>query len=367
PLLIGNEGTFVEYDFNEAGEFVAVDRPYGRNTAGLIVGKVSRPTARYPEGMTRIALFGDPTKALGTVAEAECPRMVAAIDLAEKLSVPVEWFALSSGATISMESGTENMDWVSRGLRRIITFTQNGGEINVIVAGINVGAQPYWNAEATMLMHTKGILVMTPDSAMVLTGKQSLDYSGGVSAEDNFGIGGYDRVMGPNGQGPYWAPDLTAACEILFAHYDHAFVAPGERFPRRASTTDPVDRDVSTYPHVFPDSDFVVVGDIFSAEKNPERKKPFDIRTVMRAVVDQDHDVLERWADMADAETSVVYDAHLGGYPVTVIGIESHAVARKGWAPADGPDHWTAGTLFPQSSKKTARAINAASGNRPLV
>ncbi len=79
------------------------------------------------------------------------------------------------------------MDWVSRALRRIITFTQNGGEINVIVAGINVGAQPYWNAEATMLMHTKGILVMTPDSAMVLTGKQSLDYSGGVSAEDNFG------------------------------------------------------------------------------------------------------------------------------------------------------------------------------------
>ena len=75
------------------------------------------------------------------------------------------------------------MDWVSRGLRRIITFTQAGGGINIVVAGINVGAQPYWNAEATMLAHTKGILVMTPDSAMVLTGKQSLDYSGGVSAE----------------------------------------------------------------------------------------------------------------------------------------------------------------------------------------
>ena len=35
--------------------------------------------------------------------------------------------------------------------------------------------------------------------------------------------------------------------------------------------------------------------------------------------------------------------------------------------PADGPDQWTAGTLFPRSSKKLARAINAASGNRPLV
>src|SRR3712207_7859273 len=70
-------------------------------------------------------------------------------------------------------------------------------------------------------MHTKGILVMTPDSAMVLTGKHSLDYSGGVSAEDNFGIGGYDRVMGPNGQAQYWAPDLTGALDELFRHYQH--------------------------------------------------------------------------------------------------------------------------------------------------
>ena len=56
PLLTGSEGSFVEYDFDESGEFVPVDRPYGRNTAGLIVGMVSRPTPRYPEGMTRIAV-----------------------------------------------------------------------------------------------------------------------------------------------------------------------------------------------------------------------------------------------------------------------------------------------------------------------
>lgn len=367
PLLTGGDGAFVEYDFNASGQLVPVDRPYGRNTAGLIVGKVSRPTARYPEGMTRIAMFGDPTKALGTVAEAECARVVAALDLAEELSVPVEWFALSSGATISLASGTENMDWVSRALRRIITFTQNRGEINVVVAGINVGAQPYWNAEATMLMHTKGILVMTPDSAMVLTGKQSLDYSGGVSAEDNFGIGGYDRVMGPNGQAQYWAPNLQAACALLFAHYDHTYVAPGERFPRRAETSDPADRDVRDYPHMHPSSEFTTVGDIFSASLNKDRKKPFDIRTVMRSVVDQDHPVLERWTDMAEADTAVVFDAHVAGIPVCVIGIESRAIPRKGWRPTDGPDQWTSGTLFPQSSKKTARAVNAASGNRPLV
>jgi len=366
-LIAGPFGTFVEHDLDEAARLVPVDRPPGRNRAGIVAGVVSTPSASHPEGMARVALFGDPTKALGTVAEPECALVIAALDLAEDMSVPLEWFALSSGARISMESGTENMDWVARVLRRLIAFTQAGGEVNVVVAGINVGAQPYWNAEATMLMHTKGILVMTPDSAMVLTGKQSLDYSGGVSAEDNFGIGGYDRVMGPNGQAQYWAPNLTAACHTLLSHYEHTYIAPGEHSVRRAYTSDPYDRDVRSYPHVHPSSDFTTVGDIFSDEVNRSRKKPFDIRTVMCAVVDQDHAVLERWAGMADADTTVVLDAHLGGHAVTVLGIESRPIARQGWFPADGPDQWTAGTLFPQSSKKTARAINAASGNRPLV
>ena len=147
-----------------------------------------------------------------------------------------------------MDSGSENLDWVARVLRRLVEHTQAGGEVNVVVAGINVGAQPYWNAEATMLMHTRGILVMTPDSAMVLTGKQAIDYSGGVSAEDNFGIGGYGRVMGPNGEAQYWAPSLAAACDVLFDHYELTYRAPGERWPRPAATTDPVDRDVRTEP-----------------------------------------------------------------------------------------------------------------------
>ena len=208
---------------------------------------------------------------------------------------------------------------------------------------------------------------MTPDSAMVLTGKQSLDFSGGVSAEDNFGIGGYDRVMGPNGQAQYWARNLAAARGILMAHYDHTYTAPGETAPRRAATNDPADRDVSGYPHACAGSDFASVGEIFSATHNPDRKKPFDIRTVMRSLSDQDHPVLERWAGMADAETSVVQDAHIGGWPVCLIGIESRSVPRRGFPPTDGPDTYTAGTLFPLSSKKTARAINAASGNRPVV
>jgi acetyl/propionyl-CoA carboxylase alpha subunit/acetyl-CoA carboxylase carboxyltransferase component len=361
-------GDFVEHDLDAEGRLVPVDRPYGQNKTNIIVGLIRNFTGRYPEGMTRVLLLGDPSKDLGALAEAECRLIIAALDLAEEKCVPVEWFPISAGAKISMDSGVENMDWIARVLRRLVQFTQGGGEVNLLINGINVGAQPYWNAEATMLMHTRGILVMTPKAAMVLTGKRALDYSGGISAEDNQGIGGYDRIMGVNGQAQYWARDIDEACHILFRHYEHTYIFPGERFPRRSETTDPIDRDVQSYPHSQNGEEgFALVGEVLSNETNPGRKKPFDIRRVMMATIDQDHAPLERWAGMRAAETAVVWDAHLGGYPVCLIGIESRAVPRMGFVPADGPDQWCAGTLFPQSSKKVARAINAASDNLPVV
>jgi acetyl/propionyl-CoA carboxylase alpha subunit/acetyl-CoA carboxylase carboxyltransferase component len=361
-------GEFTEYDLNQENRLLRVERPYGQNRANIIVGTIRNFTDKYPEGMLRVLLLSDPSRDLGAIAEPECRRIIAALDLAEKYRVPLEWFPISAGAKISMESGVENMDWIARVLRRLIEFSQGGGEINLIVNGINVGAQPYWNAEATMLMHTRGILIMTPAAAMVLTGKRALDYSGSVSAEDNQGIGGYDRIMGLNGQAQYWAQDINEACHILLRHYDHTYVMAGERFPRTARTNDPVDRDVQVYSEAENgDGEFSTVAEILSEEKNPGRKKSFDIRKVMMAVIDQDHSPLERWAGMQGAEMSVVWDAHLGGFPVCAIGIESKPVPRLGFVPADGPDQWTAGTLFPLASKKVARAINSASNNRPVV
>ncbi len=361
-------GDFIEHDLDSAGRLVQLDRPYGQNKANIVVGVIRNFTTKYPEGMTRVLMLGDPSKDLGAIAEPECRLILAALDLAQVKGVPLEWFPISAGAKISMASGVENMDWIARVLRGLIEFTQAGGEVNLVVNGINVGAQPYWNAEATMLMHTRGILIMTPKAAMVLTGKRALDYSGSVSAEDNQGIGGYDRIMGINGQAQYWARDIDEACHILLRHYDHTYVAPGERFPRRDATADPIDRDVRVYSHGRNGDDgFELIGDILSDETNPGRKRSFDIRKVMKAATDQDHAPLERWAGMRAAETAVVWDAHLGGNPVCLIGIESRPVPRLGFVPADGPDHWTSGTLFPQSSKKIARAINAASNNRPVV
>lgn len=342
-------GEFVEHDLDAQGRLVPVDRPYGQNTAAVVVGVVRSFTPRYPEGMTRVLLLGDPSRGLGALAEPECRRIVAALDLAERMRVPVEWFALSAGAKTA--GGT---DWVGLVLRRIVELTQKGMEINVVAVGLNAGAQPFWNAEAAMLMHTQGIVVMVPEGAMVLTD----------SAGDDQEIGGYERILGPNGQAQYFARDLGEACRTLLYHYEHTWVAPGERFPRPHPTADPRDRDVRDFPH---GGDLATVGDVFSETANPGLGKPFEIRRVMSALIDQDHAPLERWYGMRDAEIAVVWDACLGGRPVCLLGFESKPLPRLGFVPVYGPDHWTGGTLSPLSSKKVARAINAASGNRPLV
>ncbi len=364
-------GEFQEYDLvgdpddsDAAPRLVPVDREPGSNTANIVVAVVTNRTERYPDGMRRVAIVGDPSRGMGNLAEAECRRINAALDLAEEMGVPAEWYAVSAGAKIAMDSGSENMDWISATLRRIIEFTQAGHHLNVVVTGISVGAQPYWNAEATMLMHTKGVLIMVPTSAMVLTGKDALDYSGGVSAEDNLGIGGYERVMGPNGQAQFLAHDVVDACRLLLQHHDFTWSEPGERFPRRAVTTDPVDRDIRSMPH---GGEFPTLAELFSEQTNPGRKKPFEMRRVMEAVVDQDAATMERWFAMADAEVPIVWNARIGGHSVSLLGFEAQNLPRPGIVPADGPTRWTSSTLFPKGSKKVARAINATSANRPLV
>ena len=76
---------------------------------------------------------------------------------------------------------------------------------------------------------------------------------------------------------------------------------------------------------------------------------------------------LERFSGLRNGESSVVWESSIGGYPLTLLGIESRNIVRRGRIPMDGPDAWTGGTLFPLSAKKVSRAINAASGNRPVV
>ena len=72
---------------------------------------------------------------------------------------------------------------------------QDGFFINIIVHGINVGAQSYWNASSVDAQRD-----FDYDLGWINGTNQTLDFSGSVSAEDERGIGGAEKIMGPNGQ-----------------------------------------------------------------------------------------------------------------------------------------------------------------------
>ena len=367
-------GDFREYDISvdeKSGTtsfFVKTDIDLYAEKSNIVFGLITNYDAMLNIPLERVLILSDSTKDFGSLAESECRRINAALDLAEQKDIPVEWVPVSSGAKITMDSGTENLDWTASTLKKIIEFTQNGGEINIIVPNINVGAQSYWNAEATMLMHTKGLLIMTDDASMLLTGKKALDFAGSVSGETNLDIGGAEKIMVPNGQAQLRASNLPDAYRLLFKHYRYTYKLPKSDFPPKIESKDSDSRDISKnhYKDVLGQG-FTTIGDIFSKEKNPERKKPFDMRQVMEAIIDTDAGYFERWRSMKDADIGIVWETRIGGYAAGLIGIESRNIPRIGYIPFDGPETWNGGTLFPQSSKKIARGINAFSGKLPLV
>src|SRR5881296_2742815 len=58
---------------------------------------------------------------------------------------------------------------------------------------------------------------------------------------------------------------------------------------------------------------------------------------------------------------------HAGGRREAEGYVGQGIVRNPGYRPLDGPAAWSGGTLFPLSSKKVARALDVASGNRPAV
>jgi len=348
--------------WNAPEALVEIDRELGSQECGVVVGIMTHWFEGHTGPTERVWLAGDPRRAMGAVSQPECRRIIAAFDYATEHGLPVEWVAVSAGARISMTSGTENMDWCALVVRRILEFTQAGGEVVVITAGVNVGAQSYWNSVATMLNHCAGLLVMVQGSAMVLTGRRALHASGGVSEADDTDLGGYEPVMGPNGQSHHVATTLDHAYRIVLSHHDLLASTSGPRY-----TADEWDRDVcdAVYDGRLT---FTTVGEILDPANNPARKTAFEIRPVMAAVADLDAPRLERWRDQRGAEGAVVWDTRVGGRATTMIGIESHhREERHGAGPGDGQTWWAASTLYPGASKKIARAINHASGRRPVV
>ena len=65
-----------------------------------------------------------------------------------------------------------------------------------------------------------------------------------MSGEDEPAIGGFERVMGPNGESQYFATDLANAYRILYEHYRYTYVVPGESGPRTFRSGDPPTRPI---------------------------------------------------------------------------------------------------------------------------
>ena len=338
-------GSFKEHDLVD-GKPVAVDREPGQNRTGIVFGVISTPDREAPRGHEarpdprRL----DPRHGRAGRGRVRPDRRGAR---AGRARAPPRRVGRAFGRRADRD-GHGNREPRRHCARRAQArpFTDAGGEVNVIASGPNVGAQSYFDALATMELRSRGILIMLQNAYMVLTGRAALEFSGGVAAEDEIGIGGYERIMGPNGEAQYQARDLADAYAILLEHYGCSYVAPGEKTPRRFETKDEPERD-ATLAAYEGEEGFKTLGEVFSAEANPGRKRPFAMRPLMRALVDADAGWLERWRDWTGGETAIVWDSHLGGVPVTLVGIESRQIARVGYVPNDGPDAWTAATLVP--------------------
>ena len=350
-----------------AGSSPWTGRP-GGNSAGIVVGVVTTFTDRYPEGIVRVALFGDPTKALGSLAEPECRRIIGC-----PRPRRVARRAARVVRAVRRRPHRDGQRHREHGLDR-----RRAAPAHRVHPGRRRGQRRRHRHQR----RRPAVLERRGDDAHAHQGHPRDD----ARQRD-----GAHRASRPSTTRAVCRPRTTSASAATSASWDRTGRAStGRRTCRQRSaccwrttttptslpasasraaptTVDPSDRDVREFPHHLDGSPILTVGDIFSNDVNPDRKLPFDIRTVMRAVADQDHVPLERWPDLMGADTVVAWDAKVGGWPVAMLGIEGRALRRRGVVPADGPDQWTSGTLFPMSSKKVARVVNAASGNRPLV
>ena len=129
-------GDFVEYDLDATTASCRSSARSGQNKANVVVGVIRNFTAQAPRGHDAgdAARRSEPRD--GRAGRARVPAH-------HRRARPgrASWAARSTGspsppgAKIAMDSGTENLDWIARVLRRMVEFTQAGGEVNVVVDG----------------------------------------------------------------------------------------------------------------------------------------------------------------------------------------------------------------------------------------
>lgn len=199
----------------------------------LIVGlKINDLGLGFP--IVRLLIIGSK----GSITLKECAKINAALKYASEHKIPVDWFSCSYGVDISMNQGVEGLDASSSTAREIIKASIHCSvPINIVIDLPNVGAQAYWDAIATILFETNGVIIMTENGSMTLTGHKALTlalqskiHSMDINekAQKFFpeglqNLGGYKDIYGPSGEAMAVAKDTKAACEILLRHHYYSY------------------------------------------------------------------------------------------------------------------------------------------------
>lgn len=251
-----DESTFVELELNPAtvvtnpktglidyryGELIPVSnqkkekRSYEEPHVGAVIIGIRTDDLGIGVPVKRVLIIGDLAHPRHAVISAvECALVNAAIRYAARQGLPIDWFAASYGVEISPEKGIESLDASASTAKEIVKHANHYGvPINVIIDSENIGAQAYWDALATIVQETRGILVMTERGSMALTGHRALvsalhsklhsldisEYTKKMFPEGVRNLGGYASIYGPNAEAMVGVSDMRAACEVLIRHH----------------------------------------------------------------------------------------------------------------------------------------------------
>ncbi|HKY63073.1 MAG TPA: biotin carboxylase N-terminal domain-containing protein [bacterium] len=368
-------------DYNH-GELVrALDehgmpRAEGQNQAGVVIGIQTDHLGGTGMPLRRVVILGDLThRSKGALSANECARINAAIRLAAREGIPVDWFTASQGAEIHAERGVEGLDATASTVREIVQHAHSRGvPINIVVDDVNIGAQSYWNSLASIIHDTGGILIMTPRGSMALTGPDAWTAAmvRHIHSEDLPGtarkfyprglqsLAGYEEVHGPNADAMALAPDLARATEMLLRHHYYSYrLGAGEIVSQRQfGGEDLYTRDISV--------ETIELG-------GQKRQVGEEIQKVLNGGAGHRETILEAlrdrgsppplrwWADaqgirhqaggnglMPQKFNALIQEMQIGGRPTMVI------------FPPLGP-------LAPADSEVIGRAIIKASGRMPVL
>jgi len=239
--VIDRKTGFIDYNY---GELIEVQRPIGSNESGIVIG-IKTDDLGIGKPVKRILIIGDLThSSRGAIRAQECARVNAAIRYAEKHKLPIDWFTASFGVQVHREKGVEGLDAAASTIREIVLNCHHKRvQINLVVDETNIGAQSYWDAMATILNETSGILIMTPRGCMALTGPSALvsalyrtvhseelpEYTKTLYPKGLQSLSGYETVHGPNSDSMLFAKNIKEACYMLLKHHYYSYIHPSEK------------------------------------------------------------------------------------------------------------------------------------------